>query len=116
MGVMQGDRVQQAVFLLPRGDRLIDQPGQNPERRAARFVVGAVSLTPESLPDADALHFGARDTLKSAALRSALFALREVGQLREVEIDPQLRDAMAAGSVLMSAYEVEYMQHYPSFA
>lgn len=116
MGLFQGERAQQAVFLLARGDRLLDQPGQNPERRAARFVLGAVSLSAEALADADTLHFGARDAIKSRAFRAALNAVGDVYQLREVEIEPQLKDAMSTGCVLMSAYEVEYLQHYPSFA
>ncbi len=116
LGMQGGTRFDRAVFLIARGDRLQDQPGQNPERRVARFVVGAVALTATALAHADELHFGARDALKSSAFRQALIAVGDVKQLREVELEPELKEATAAGSVLMSAYEVEYFQAYPSFA
>lgn len=105
-----------AIFLLMRGDVLLDQPGVEQERRTLRLVVGAVSLSPKALEEADALHYAARDTLKSRSFRAALLAAGGAHDVREVEIEPQLRDMASPGSMLMSAYEIQYYQTYPSFA
>lgn len=109
----QGEK---ALFVIARGDKLVDQPGCQPERRTVRVLVGAVSLTSNARAEADALHFAARDMLKSLAFRAALLAVGGAHDLREVEIEPELRDIASPGAVLMSAYEVEYLQTYPSFA
>ena len=109
----QGDK---ALFVIVRGDKLVDQPGCQPERRTVRVLVGAVSLTSNARAEVDALHFAARDMLKSLAFRAALLAVGGAHDLREVEIEPELRDIASPGAVLMSAFEVEYYQTYPSFA
>lgn len=109
----QGDKV---LFVITRGDKLVDQPGCQPERRILRVLVGAVSLTSNARAEADEMHFAARDKLKSLAFRAALLAVGGAHDLREVEIEPELRDTASPGAVLMSAYEVEYLQTYPSFA
>lgn len=108
---------EEALFVIERGNKLIDQPGQNPERRVLRIVMGAVSLAATARANADLLHFAARDKLKSLPFRAALkAALVDVLQLREVEVEPEMAEAVTEGVVLMSAYEVEYFQSYPSFA
>lgn len=101
------------------GDRLIDQPGQQPERRVMRVVVGAVSLAPQGLQRADELLFAARDAIKSRAFRLALSAAvaapGDVIEVREAELDKELRDVATQGAVLLNSYEIEYFQSYPSF-
>ena len=109
----KGERV---LFVLRRGDRLVDQPGVQPERRIGRVIVGAVALTKAGPEDADALHFAARDLLKSLAFRGVLKEAGGTHDLREIELEPELREVVTEGSMLMSAYEFEYMQTYPSFA
>lgn len=109
----QGEK---ALFVIARGDKLIDQPGCQPERRTARVLVGAVSLTSNARAEADAMHFAARDMLKSLTFRAALLAAGGAHDLREVEVEPELRDIASPGAVLMSAFEIEYFQSYPSFA
>lgn len=102
------------LFLMPRGDKLISQPGQREEKRQLRLVVGAFT-TSEAEALADELHFAARDHLKSELARAAIKA--EGGHtVREVELEPELKDVATVGSLLLSAYEVEYIQTYPSAA
>lgn len=100
------------LFVLHRGDKVLDQPGQLREKRRVRVVVGALALTTAALKDADALHFAARLALRSDAFRAALRATGEVGPVREVELDPELRDIATPGSTLMSAFEIDYFQSY----
>lgn len=105
-----------ALFVIHRGDKLIDQPGQQPERRSLRLVLGALSITTQGpMADADTLHFAARDKLKSLAFRQALKAVADVTDLREIEVEPELRDMAVQGAVLLSAYQIDYYQSYPSF-
>lgn len=104
------------LALIARGDILIDSPGQNPEKRRARFLLAAVATTKDGQLDADAVHFGARDMLKSRAFRAKLNTLGEVQTVREVELEPEARDLALQGSMLLSAFEVDYFQYYPSFA
>ena len=104
----------QALFLLMRGDKLAEQPGQRTEKRTARLVVGAAAITPGAMADADTLHFALRTALKGTALRNQLQAIERVGAVKEVELEPDLRDMAAQGSVLMSAFEIEYFQTYPN--
>lgn len=102
-----------ALLLLHRGDRVLDQPGQVREKRRLRLVVGAVALTPAPLRDADELHFAARLALRGDAWRAALKAAGvDVGPVREVELEQELKDMAQEGSVLMSAFEIEYFQAY----
>lgn len=110
-------RAQKLVFLLTRGDKLQDQAGQREERRRMRVIVGAVAITAAGRRDADALHFAVRDLLKSLAFRQALLATgARPEELRETDIEPDLREVASQGSVVMSAYELDYFQTYPSFA
>lgn len=104
-----------ALFILGRGDKLLDQPGVREERRVLRVLVGAVCLTSTGWADADELHFAARDALKSLSLRQALLAAGGARDVREVEIEPEMPEVATVGAVLMSAYEIEYQQTYPSF-
>lgn len=106
------------LFAIARGDTLIDQPGVADERRRMRVVVGAVAVDKDpavSRAKADELHFAARDRLKSLTCRQALKAAGLPHDVREVEVEPDLKEIAAAGTVLMSAYEIEYFQTYPSF-
>lgn len=104
------------LFLLTQGDRLQDQPGQREERRRLRVVVGALAPAKAGRALADALHFAARDRLKSLAFRQAVLATSvRCEDLREVEIEPELRGLTVEGAMLMSAYEIDYFQTYPSF-
>lgn len=104
------------LFCLVNGDVLVDQTGQDIERRRTRVIVGAFALTETALVDADALHFAARNALKSRAFRAALVTVQDVGAVREVEIKPELNDVAGPGSVLMSGFEIDYTQTYPSLA
>lgn len=104
------------LWCKPRGDLLIKQPGSHPEDRRLRMVVGVRTLTAAALADADVLHFAARDLIKGRPFRADLAALRSVGQIREVEIEPSLADIAVEGCLLMSAYEIDYLQFYPSLA
>ena len=109
-------RNERLLFVINRGDQLIDQPGCNPEKRRLRVIVGALAKTKDALADADTLHFAVRSALKGAALRDALVAIGNVGTVTEAEVEPELKDVSTEGSVLLSAYEIEYFQNYPNFA
>jgi hypothetical protein len=104
------------LFMLNRGDRWISASGLR-EKRVLRFVVGASSVREKALvlPAVDALHFAARDALRTASFL-AQFQTAGALNLNEVEIEPDLQAAMAAGLVLMSAFEVQYYQTYPNAA
>jgi hypothetical protein len=39
----------------------------------------------------------------------------DVIELREVELDKELRDVATQGAVLLGSFEIEYFQSYPSF-
>jgi hypothetical protein len=102
-----------ALFIVHRGDKVLDQPGQVREKRRLRLLVGAVALTTTPLRDADELHFAARMALRGDAWRAALFAAGlAVGPVREVELEPELKDVAQEGSALTSAFEIEYFQTY----
>jgi hypothetical protein len=103
----------QVLFIAQRGDKLVDQPAQR-EKRTVRLLVGAVALTTAPLADCDALHFAARAALRSRATKLALNALGDVGPMREVELEPELKDVATEGSALMSAFEFEYFETYPA--
>lgn len=105
----------QLLFVMPRGDKLISQPGQREEKRSMRLVVGAFSTADDGESAADELHFAARDTLKSELARAALKA-EGAALVREAELEPELKDVATVGALLLSAYEVEYIQTYPSAA
>lgn len=110
--------VRAALFVLARGDTLVDQPGIEKERRRLRLVLGAVFVDKDRVAEragADELHFAARDRLKSLTCRQALLAAGGPHDLREVEVEPELKEIAATGTVLLSAYEMEYFQTYPSF-
>jgi hypothetical protein len=104
------------LFVMHRGDRWISSAGLR-DKRALRFVVGATNVRDkgEALTQADRLHFAAR-----AALREASFlpVFQQAGALSldEVEVEPDLKSAMAGGVVLMSAFEAQYQQTYPNAA
>jgi hypothetical protein len=100
-----------ALFIAQRGDRLQEQPAQR-EKRLVRLLVGAVAVSTGAPAAADALHFAARQALRSPALRLALRALEDVGPMREVEVEPELRDVATEGSLLISAFEFEYYESY----
>lgn len=107
----------QLLFVMPRGDVVAKGSNARQEERRMRLMVGVKALTADALSDADLLHFAARDLIKSPAFRVALAAATGgVGQIREVELEPELKDVAAEGSVLMSAYEIDYYQSYPSLA
>lgn len=108
---------QRALFYVHRGDKSIDQPGQRNEKRTMRLVVGAIAAGPQdTLAEADALHFAARTALRGEPLRAALAAIERIGRIVEVEVEPALRETQVAGTVLLSAFEVEYFQKYPNAA
>lgn len=110
-------RGERLLFVLQRGDRVLDQPGQRREKRRFRVVVGALALTRTPLADADALLFAARSAMRSEACRAALKAAGDAaGPLREVEAEPELKDLAAEGSVLLTAIEVDYFETYPDAA
>ncbi len=109
------DGTARGLFVLTRGDKLLDQPGLREERRVLRVVVGAFAFSTAGRAEADALHFAARDRLKSLSFRRELNQAGPARELREVEIEPELSAPAAEGAVLMSAYEIEYEQTYPSF-
>ena len=110
--------VKAALFVLGRGDRLVDQPGIERERRSMRFVLGAAVVGTDRAVEraaADELHFAARDRLKSLSCRQALMAAGGPHDLRETDLEPELKEIASTGTVLLSAYEMEYFQTYPSF-
>lgn len=111
--IIERERV---TFLLQRGDRALEQPGQRSEKRRVRVLLGVVALTKASLADADALHFAARIGLRSQAFRDALVAIGSVGAVREVEVEPELKSPATEGTALMSAFEIDYTQTYPNAA
>jgi len=105
------------LFVIERGDRLTEQPGQR-ERRRARLVVGAMSTPAADADldvdaDVDALHFAARAALK--AMRKKLEFERNPSALqpREVEVEPELKESIGDAALLLSAYEIEYYEIYP---
>ena len=104
------------LFVLDRGDKLLEQPGQN-EKRRARVVVGALVLPSVADADADeavdALHFAVRAAIKR--MRRQLAAVNERPALfREVELEPELKETVADGALLLSAYEIDYHEIYPA--
>jgi hypothetical protein len=105
---------ERALFVLQRGDRVLDQPGQEREKRRCRVLLGAVALTKRSLADADTLLFAGRVALRSAAFRAALRAAGDVAAVREVELEPEAKSPATEGTVLMTAFEVDYFQTYPA--
>lgn len=113
---LKSPQQQRAVFVLQRGDRVLDQPGQQREKRRMRVVVGAVDLTATSLSDADELHFAVRLALRADAFRVLLRATGDVAAVREVEIEPELKEIVTEGSALLSAFEIDYFQNYPNAA
>lgn len=106
----------QTLFCIVRGDALVKAPGVAREERSMRIVIGARSTNVQALAQADALHFAARNLIRSRPFRAAVSALSDVGPAREVEIEPDLKDLAAQGTVLMSAYEIDYFQTFPSQA
>lgn len=112
---VQGRRTR-VLFVLNRGDVVVDQPGQRRERRRMRVVVGATAATENGLRDADRLHFAARTALRGEPFKAALATLGDVGEVREVEVEPELKDVAAQGSALLSAFEIQYIQTYPNAA
>lgn len=100
------------LFCIVRGDVLIKAPGAGREERRMRLVIGARSVNELALAEADALHFAARSLVKSAFFRGTVAAISNVGPAREVEIEPDLKDMAAQGTVLMSAYEIDYFQDF----
>lgn len=111
-----GDSKPDVLFLLNRGDRWISSAGLR-DKRALRFVVGASNTRDKAqlLAFADQVHFAARAALREAAFQMAFQQAGALG-LDEVEIEPDLQAAMAAGVVLMSAFEAQYHQTYPNAA
>lgn len=102
-----------ALFLVHDGDNVVAQPGQTSERRRASLMVGAVALTRTPLKDSDELHFAARQALRTDQWRAALLAAGvQVGPVREVAVRPELKSVAQEGSVLMSAFEIDYYQSY----
>ena len=99
------------LFTLDRGDQLIDQPGQR-EKRKVRIVVGAFARTRTADLDVDALHFAARIAMRNIR---ALFLAAEINApiVREVQVEPELKETQTDGALLLSAYEIEYMETYP---
>jgi len=102
------------LFVIQRGDALKKQAGLEDDR-TLRLLVGAVSLTQTGWQDADALHFAARTAVRTAAGRAALSAAY-AGPVREVELEPELRDMVTEGVAQMSAFEIDYRQTYPNAA
>lgn len=98
------------LFLLDRGDRLIDQANQRQKRRC-RVVLGALVSAAEAHAEVDALHFAARTAIQ--ALRSNQITDGRC-LLHETEVEPELRDVGANGALLLSAYEIDYEQVYPA--
>jgi branched-chain amino acid transport system ATP-binding protein len=56
--------------------------------------------------------------LRTAAFRQALLTATSggFGGFREVEVEPELKDIASVGSLLLSAYEVDYFQPYETNA
>lgn len=100
------------LFVLARGDELVDQPGAR-EKRRCKLVIGAYARTATSDLDADALHFAAR-----VAMRSVRAELNAAGLtapiVREVQAEPDLKETQTEGAMLLSAYEIEYLETYPA--
>lgn len=108
---LQG-KAPRVLFVLARGDELIDQPGAR-EKRRCKLVLGAFARTSTADLDADALHFAARSALRS--LRQALHTLGIVAPIvREVQVEPELKETQTDGALLLSAYEIEYLEAYPA--
>jgi hypothetical protein len=98
------------LFVLHRGDQLIDQPAQK-EKRKARIVVGALARTASADQDADTLHFGAVLAIRNA--RTSLMQACPIGPIREVQVEAEIKETKVEGELLMSAFEIEYFQTYP---
>ena len=107
---LQGRGVR-VLFLLDRGDQLVDQPGQR-EKRRTKVVLGALARTTDPDRDADALLFAARIALRGAR---AVFSAAGIDApiLRETQVEPELKETQSDGALLLSAFEVEYRETYP---
>ncbi|TJZ73186.1 hypothetical protein [Chitiniphilus eburneus] len=100
-----------ALFVLDRGDVLIEQPGQQ-EKRRCKILLGAIAFGPDAYADADTLHFAARGAIRRA--RTALVQLGRVGVLRETEVEPDFKSVQVDGETILSALEFEYTETYPA--
>jgi hypothetical protein len=98
------------LFLLDRGDRLLEQPQQR-EKRRCRFVLGALVSTTDAHAEVDELHFAARMAIQALCSKDLA---EEAHTVRETEVEPELRDSGASGALLLSAYEIDYRQVYPA--
>lgn len=111
---LQG-RAAKVLFVLGRGDDLIDQPGAR-EKRRARLVLGAYARTATADLDADALHFAARSAVRGG-LRAAMNGVGIMAPIvRETQVEPDLKETQTDGALLLSAYEIEYLETYPPTA
>ncbi len=102
------------LFVIQRGDLLKKQAGLDDDR-ALRLLLGAVSLKQNGWQECDALHFAARAAIRTAPGRAALSAAN-AGPVREVELEPELKDMVTEGTAQMSAFEIDYRQPYPNAA
>lgn len=99
------------LFTTDRGDQLIDQPGQR-EKRRVRIVIGAYARTRTADTDVDALHFAARTAMRGVRERFSELDI-DARIVREVLVEPEMREVQADGALLLSAYEIEYLETYP---
>lgn len=109
------DRAARLLFVMDRGDRLVANEGQR-EKRRARVVLGALIVTEGDTPNdgaTDALHFAARAAIKADSFR-ALLASMNAPVLRETDVEPELKEVALEGGLLLSAFEIEFLETYPA--
>jgi hypothetical protein len=99
------------IFMLDRGDQLLEQPSQS-EKRRVRLVMGAFVRSTTADQAVDELHFAARIAMRAAwaALKAAQV---EALLFKEVQVEPELKETQTDGALLLSAFEIDYREKYP---
>lgn len=107
------DKGPRVLFVLDRGDELL-QSGDREQRQAivvfGALVVPSVGGDPDAL--CDELHWALRVALREVDVAVALAAEGKKRRLREVKVEPELRELQVEGSLLLSAFEVSYYETY----
>lgn len=107
------DKGPRVLFLLDRGDELTES-GQH-EKRQAIVVFGAL-VVPGAGGDPDALcdemHWALRLALREVDVSVAMAGEGKRRRMREVKVEPELRELQLEGSLLLSAFEVSYYETY----
>ncbi len=103
------------LFVLDRGDQALTVAGERTnlnraERRVAHLVLGAAATKGGSDAQVDELHFAARSALRDWS------KFRDIGlqSVSEAQVEPELKETDVDGVLLLSAFDVTYLEKYPA--